>query len=169
MLSRRAACAGGSSQTTSTSAGAWPAGLAVQVATGLLLAEVNANTLCELGNGGVSLTSMSERTLGRLGTGLSGFCYVLLHYCLLVAYISRAGELTASALALPPAAGLVLFTLGLGGTVYLTSPRQMDAINGVLCVGVVGSFLALLGVASGGVRVRDGVCSGVELYLVYCL
>lgn len=61
------------------------------MATGLLLAEVNAATLCELGNGGVSLTSMSTRTLGRVGTTVSGLCYVLLHYALLVAYISRAG------------------------------------------------------------------------------
>jgi tyrosine-specific transport protein len=62
-----------------------------QLTTGLLLAEVNAATLCELGNGGVSLTSMSTRTLGRVGTTVSGVCYVLLHYALLVAYISRAG------------------------------------------------------------------------------
>jgi amino acid permease len=65
--------------------------LDTQLTTGLLLAEVNAATLCELGNGGVSLTSMSARTLGRVGTAVSGVCYVLLHYALLVAYISRAG------------------------------------------------------------------------------
>jgi hypothetical protein len=39
----------------------------VQVGTGLLVAEVNVNTMCELGSGGVSLVSMAYRTLGIWG------------------------------------------------------------------------------------------------------
>jgi tyrosine-specific transport protein len=58
------------------------------VLTGLLIAEVNANTLCELGAGGVSMSSMSERTLGRAGKIVSSTCYLLLHYALLVAYMA---------------------------------------------------------------------------------
>ncbi|XP_072975819.1 uncharacterized protein [Typha angustifolia] len=37
------------------------------VVTGLLIAEVNVNTMCELGSGGVSLVSMAMRTIGRVG------------------------------------------------------------------------------------------------------
>ncbi|XP_077209828.1 tryptophan/tyrosine permease isoform X5 [Tasmannia lanceolata] len=37
------------------------------VVTGLLIAEVNVNTMCELGSGGVSLVSMAMRTLGKVG------------------------------------------------------------------------------------------------------
>uniref|UniRef100_A0A0D9X2J6 Amino acid transporter transmembrane domain-containing protein n=1 Tax=Leersia perrieri TaxID=77586 RepID=A0A0D9X2J6_9ORYZ len=36
---------------------------------GLLVAEVNVNTMCELGSGGVSLVSMAMRTLGTFGMG----------------------------------------------------------------------------------------------------
>jgi hypothetical protein len=37
------------------------------VVTGLLVAEVNVNTMSELGSGGVSLVSMAKRTLGSVG------------------------------------------------------------------------------------------------------
>lgn len=37
------------------------------VATGLLVAEVNLRTMCELGRGGVSLASMAQRSLGTWG------------------------------------------------------------------------------------------------------
>ncbi|KAK3003855.1 hypothetical protein RJ639_019524 [Escallonia herrerae] len=37
------------------------------VVTGLLIAEVNVRTMCELGSGGVSLVSMARRTLGTAG------------------------------------------------------------------------------------------------------
>ncbi|KAM0867829.1 hypothetical protein ACQ4PT_041728 [Festuca glaucescens] len=37
------------------------------VVTGLLVAEVNVNTMCELGSGGVSLVSMAKRTQGTFG------------------------------------------------------------------------------------------------------
>uniref|UniRef100_M8BEJ7 Tyrosine-specific transport protein n=1 Tax=Aegilops tauschii TaxID=37682 RepID=M8BEJ7_AEGTA len=39
----------------------------LQVVTGLLVAEVNVNTMCELGSGSVSLVSMAKRTLGTAG------------------------------------------------------------------------------------------------------
>ncbi|KAK3270626.1 hypothetical protein CYMTET_20980 [Cymbomonas tetramitiformis] len=125
------------------------------VATGILLAEVNLKTLCELGNGGVSLTSMAERTLGKFGTNLSGVAYVLLHYTLLVAYISKAGELIGNALDLPSALGITLFTLIVGGTIYTTSPRQLDFINSGLVVGVLASFFGLLVVAGSTVDISN--------------
>ncbi|PON59203.1 hypothetical protein PanWU01x14_161300 [Parasponia andersonii] len=41
------------------------------VVTGLLIAEVNVNTMCELGSGGVSLVSMALRTLGKAGVQIA--------------------------------------------------------------------------------------------------
>ncbi|CAK9138814.1 unnamed protein product [Ilex paraguariensis] len=40
---------------------------AFMVVSGLLIAEVNVKTMCELGSGGVSLVSMAMRTLGTIG------------------------------------------------------------------------------------------------------
>lgn len=97
------------------SAAALTGGAAYTIVTALLLAEVNLNTMCELGSGGVSIVSMASRTLGaplprphglgshflvpscstpRLmnfrpvgttGTRLASGAYLFLHYCLLVA------------------------------------------------------------------------------------
>jgi amino acid permease len=46
------------------SAAALGGGAVYAVVTALLLAEVNLNTMCDLGGGGVSIVSMASRTLG---------------------------------------------------------------------------------------------------------
>ncbi|GFZ18066.1 tryptophan/tyrosine permease [Actinidia rufa] len=43
------------------------------VVTGLLIAEVNVNTMCELGSGGVSLVSMARRTIGTAGVQIAWY------------------------------------------------------------------------------------------------
>ena len=59
---------------------------AYAVVTGLLIAEVSVNTMCELGSGsGVSLGSMARRTLGDFGARAVSATYVALHFSLLVA------------------------------------------------------------------------------------
>ena len=50
--------------------------------------QVNINTMCELGSGGVSLTSMARRTLGVGGMRAASATYLFLHYALLVACAS---------------------------------------------------------------------------------
>ena len=78
------------------------------VSTGLLIAEVNLQTMCEIGSGGVSIISMAERTLGRGGTIFTWGSYVFIHYALLVAYVARAGEIIADVSHLPlPVAAVV--------------------------------------------------------------
>jgi tyrosine-specific transport protein len=63
-----------------TAAAAW------SVLSGLLVAEVSVNTMCELGTGrGVSLGSMARRTLGPAGAVAVSVVYAVLHYSLLVA------------------------------------------------------------------------------------
>ncbi|KAG5517286.1 hypothetical protein RHGRI_037890 [Rhododendron griersonianum] len=63
------------------------------VVTGLLVAEVNVKTMCELGSGGVSLVSMARRTLGTAGVQIACWSYIFIHYALLVAYVARSSDI----------------------------------------------------------------------------
>ncbi|MQL96317.1 hypothetical protein Taro_028991 [Colocasia esculenta] len=72
------------------------------VLTGLLIAEVNVNTMCELGSGGVSLVSMAKRTLGKFGIQVACGSYIFIHYALLVAYVSRSSDILTAFLGIPP-------------------------------------------------------------------
>ncbi|CAN0905097.1 Tyrosine-specific transport system [Linum grandiflorum] len=71
------------------------------VATGLLIAEVNVNTMCELGSGGVSLVSMAKRTLGSAGVQVACWSYIFIHYALLVAYVARSSDIITNNLGIP--------------------------------------------------------------------
>ncbi|GMN47031.1 hypothetical protein TIFTF001_016211 [Ficus carica] len=71
------------------------------VVTGLLIAEVNVNTMCELGSGGVSLVSMAMRTLGKVGVQISSWSYIFIHYTLLVAYVARSSDILTNYLHIP--------------------------------------------------------------------
>lgn len=123
------------------------------VTTGLLIAEVNLNTLCELGaSRGVSLSSMARRTLGDVGAGAVSLTYALLHYALLVAYIAKAGETVQQVTGLPLVAADALFVVIFGGLCYAARPSVLDGINSVLVGLVVATFLALLGLAATDVR-----------------
>ncbi|KZV40463.1 hypothetical protein F511_35932 [Dorcoceras hygrometricum] len=71
------------------------------VVTGLLIAEVNVNTMRELGSGGVSLVSMTMRTLGNTGVQVACWSYVFIHYALLVAYVARSSDILTNFLGIP--------------------------------------------------------------------
>jgi tyrosine-specific transport protein len=105
--------------------------------------------MCELGAGGVSLTTMARRTLGPTGSNLASAAYVFLHYALLVAYISKAGEIVSelSGLSLLPSAAA--FVAVFGGLCYFSSSKQMDTLNGGLVGLVVASFLVSVGAGLG--------------------
>ncbi|EXB54671.1 hypothetical protein L484_022533 [Morus notabilis] len=119
------------------------------VVTGLLIAEVNVNTMCELGSGGVSLVSMAMRTLGKAGVQISSWSYIFIHYALLIAYVARSSDILTNYLHIPLWESATLFTLVLGGICYSGSQRFIGAINGVLVFGIIISFAALVAVASG--------------------
>ncbi|KAL4437968.1 hypothetical protein ABPG77_004189 [Micractinium sp. CCAP 211/92] len=123
------------------------------ITTGLLVAEVNLNTLCELGaSRGVSLSSMARRTLGDAGARAVSATYLLLHFALLVAYIAKAGETLQAATGLPLAAVDAAFVAAFGGLCFAARPATLDGINSVLVALVVASFLGLLGAAATDVR-----------------
>ncbi|XP_057515526.1 uncharacterized protein LOC130797061 [Amaranthus tricolor] len=118
------------------------------VATGLLIAEVNVNTMCELGSSGISLGSMAKRTLGSLGVQVACWSYIFIHYALLVAYIARSSDILTNYLGIPQWETATLFSLVFGGICYFGSQRFIGAVNGLLVLGIVTSFTALVVVAS---------------------
>ncbi|GAA0138269.1 hypothetical protein Leryth_004934 [Lithospermum erythrorhizon] len=122
------------------------------VVTGLLIAEVNVKTMCELGSGGVSLVSMAMRTLGNFGVQIACWSYILIHYALLVAYVARSSDILTNFLGLPLWESATLFSLLLGGICYFGSQRVIGAVNGGLVLGIIISFAALVGVASGNLH-----------------
>ncbi|XP_077254114.1 tryptophan/tyrosine permease isoform X2 [Tasmannia lanceolata] len=103
------------------------------VVTGLLIAEVNVNTMCELGSGGVSLVSMAMRTLGKVGVQVACWSYIFIHYALLVAYVARSSDILTTFLGIP-------------------FQRLIGATIGLLVLGIIVSFTSLVGVASGDLR-----------------
>ncbi|KAK9224859.1 hypothetical protein WN943_009898 [Citrus x changshan-huyou] len=103
------------------------------VVTGLLIAEVNVNTMCELGSGGVSLVSMAMRTIGTVGVQIASWSYIFIHYALLVAYVARSSDILTNFLGIP-------------------FQRFIGAANGALVVGIIISFTALVFVASGDLQ-----------------
>ncbi|KAG8388904.1 hypothetical protein BUALT_Bualt02G0173800 [Buddleja alternifolia] len=119
------------------------------VVTGLLIAEVNVNTMCELGSGGVSLVSMAMRTLGNTGVQVACWSYIFIHYALLVAYVARSSDILTNFLGIPIWETATLFSLLFGGLCYFGSQRIIGAVNGALVVGIIASFAVLVVVASG--------------------
>ncbi|KAJ8559941.1 hypothetical protein K7X08_003999 [Anisodus acutangulus] len=119
------------------------------VVTGLLIAEVNVKTMCELGSGGVSLVSMVRRTLGNTGVQVACWSYIFIHYALLIAYVARSSDILTTFSGIPLWETATLFSLLLGGICFSGSQRTIGAVNGVLIFGIVASFTALVVVASG--------------------
>ncbi|KAL8055654.1 hypothetical protein ABFS82_04G068900 [Erythranthe guttata] len=119
------------------------------VVTGLLIAEVNVNTMCELGSGGVSLVSMARRTLGNTGVQIACWSYIFIHYALLVAYVARSSDILTNFLGIPTWETATLFSLLFGGLCYFGSQRIIGAVNGGLVLGIIVTFTALVVVASG--------------------
>ncbi|XP_024530937.1 uncharacterized protein LOC9646664 [Selaginella moellendorffii] len=119
------------------------------VATGLLVAEVNVSTMCELGSGGVSIVSMAERTLGAIGVRFASLAYLFIHYALLVAYVARSADIISNASGAPLWASALLFTGIFGGLCYSGSQRIIGAFNGALVLGIIASFISLVAVSTG--------------------
>ncbi|KAF3326217.1 Tyrosine-specific transport protein [Carex littledalei] len=122
------------------------------VVTGLLIAEVNVNTMCELGSGGVSLVSMAMRTLGKFGVQVACWSYLFIHYALLVAYVARSSEILTNSFGIPLWESAALFSFIFGGICYFGSQRIIGAVNGFLIFGILVSFTSLVVVASGNLE-----------------
>ena len=141
-------------------------------ATGLLIAEVNLNSIFSSGRPGFSVLSMTRLYLGEAGGLLSGAAYVFIHYALLVAYIAQGGGVLGDVLglgggvgdvsaaagaagaagvvtsALSHAGGPVLFTALFGGLLAFGSADLVDTLNNLFVLCVLSSFVLLLGLAA---------------------
>jgi len=104
-----------------------------------------------------NLLGMARVSLGETGSIVSSLCYLFLHYCLLVAYISKGGELLNGAVHnlagvdVPEQLLAALFTLGWGSLCYFASDQTLDKTNTALAGGLMISFLLLLADVFGGV------------------
>ena len=99
------------------------------VVSGLMIMEVNINTVCALGSGGVSTQSMVMRTLGPAGAVVSASAFVFLHYGLIVAAISKGGQITNAYSGLPSIAAAAAFAGGTGALCILSPPKLLDNVN----------------------------------------
>jgi len=119
---------------------------------GLLIAEVSINTMRLAGRPNVGLLAMIENTLGLAGARIAGTAYLLLHYALLVAYVTQGGKILISAVShlwgvqnsLPEWVGTTAFTLLFGSIMYLGREKFIEKFNNLLVAIVLASFLGLL-------------------------
>lgn len=119
---------------------------------GLLIAEVNLQTIQQLGRPDAGLLSMVESTLGKVGARIAGVAYLFLHYALLVAYMAQGGEILGFALerglgleaALPHYWGVVLFAALFGGILCVGRERLVEQLNNTFVAIVLASFVGLL-------------------------
>lgn len=113
--------------------------------TALLLLEVYQHVPADTGLG-----SIARRYLGRPGQWLTGLSMLFLMYALTAAYISGAGELLAASLSqwlnitLPPAGGVLLFTL-IGGGVICAGTFLVDLFNRFLFSAKIIFLVLMLG------------------------
>ena len=118
----------------------------------LLLAEVNVGTMRERdearlqhGRGHsavvISFSDMAERTLGFEGKIFTSVLYSFMSLTILVAYISKGGDILSGALNTDHATAATLFTAALGGTIAIGGSRTADVLNRIL---TYGSTIALV-------------------------
>ncbi|KAL6657420.1 hypothetical protein ACP70R_005200 [Stipagrostis hirtigluma subsp. patula] len=122
------------------------AGTTVGVVTGLLVAEVNVNTMCELGSGGVSLVSMAMRTLGKFGLVILIYPLCTSH-CIFGTLFGYHNKLIGHSIM---GECYLVFT-GFRGNMLLRK-RVIGAVNGFLVSGILLSFTSLVVVASGNLQ-----------------
>ncbi|MFM2062580.1 MAG: hypothetical protein RLZZ507_2250 [Cyanobacteriota bacterium] len=129
---------------------------------GLLIAEVSLNVMGAEGIPSIGFLAIVEKTLGKVGARIAGATYLFMHYALLVAYISKGGDILVSALTkisgldniliLPNWVGTTSFTLLFGGILYLGKERFIQKLNSAFVAIVITSFLGLLLLGSGQVK-----------------
>jgi len=126
---------------------------------GLLVAEVTLNMMRTEGRPSIGFLGVVEKILGKLGARIAGSAYLFMHYALLVAYVTKGGEILGSAAAkvwgvqiLPTWVGTTTFTLLFGGIMYLGREKFIEKLNSAFVGIVIVSFLGLLFLAGGQIQ-----------------
>ncbi|EFB42840.1 MULTISPECIES: amino acid permease [Parachlamydia] len=118
----------------------------VMICTGLLVLELTLSFDHE-----VSLISMAKATLGQTGKFLTWILFILLFYCILVAYASGSGEIVANGfhkLNIPISHSFgSLFSMSLVACLIYLGTHAIDRLNRILMIGLVAAYgiLILLG------------------------
>ncbi len=115
--------------------------------TGLLLLEVNLWFKED-----VSLITMADRTLGKIGKTLTWGLFLLLFYAIMVAYISGAGLLVQEWFGL--AIGEVAVALVFGLMVYLGT-TVVDLSNRIMMIGLAVTYLLLVVIGAPYVKMEN--------------
>lgn len=118
----------------------------------LLLVEVNLAVAKALRAKGenldsiVSLRSMAAETLGPFGAQITSSVYLFMSYTLLVAFVSKGGEVLnlLSSHAIPASAGGLAFAAGMGALVTFGSSKTVDFTNQILTATLLVLFGGLL-------------------------
>uniref|UniRef100_A0A7I4EGB4 Uncharacterized protein n=1 Tax=Physcomitrium patens TaxID=3218 RepID=A0A7I4EGB4_PHYPA len=117
----------------------------------LLLAEVNVELMRkrepgeELHSQVLSLRTMADETMGPFGGLFTTVIYLMLSYTLLVAYISKSGEVLSVLLNVSNrTVADVVFTVGFGSLLCVGGAKMADSINQVLTVMLLGFFLLIV-------------------------
>ncbi|TAF09652.1 MAG: tyrosine transporter [Nostocales cyanobacterium] len=127
---------------------------------GLLIAEVTLNLMRLEGIANIGFLAIVEKTLGKAGARIAGATYLFMHYALLVAYISKGGDILVSTFTkiaglenlLPNWVGTTTFTLLFGGILYLGKEKFIQKLNSVFVAIVIISFMGLLFLGVGQVK-----------------
>jgi tyrosine-specific transport protein len=99
--------------------------------------------------GNSHILSISQKFLGPVGKWVSGACFILLYYCLMVAYISGVSPIFSTAfeicfgIALPALQANILSSIVFAGIILLGT-LFIEKINALLMLGLVISFILLL-------------------------
>jgi tyrosine-specific transport protein len=101
----------------------------------------------------VNFLSMTQHTLGNTGRAISGFLFLFLLYCLIIAYTGGTGEIVASYLShatgmeISPKVGSILSSIVVGIILY-AGTSTIDRLNRVLMVGLIAAYFFLVFVGS---------------------
>lgn len=114
----------------------------VMSSTGLMMAE----TALAI-DGEPNMISMVERTLGGFGKAVCWIFYLLLFYCLTVAYITACGNIVTDALnqSVPIWLGTILFC-AMVFPLFFIGTRLIDKINILMMVGLIVSFILFVAI-----------------------
>lgn len=102
---------------------------------------------------GANVLTLSRFFLGRTGRWIGGAAFVLLYYCLMVAYFAGGVPVFTDIVKqifhveLPQVASFALFTSLFGAIIYFGT-KVTDRLNFILMMGLIVSYIALVGTGS---------------------
>ena len=95
---------------------------------------------------GSNLLSISEKFFGKKGRLLSGGMFVLLYYCLMIAYLAAGAPLFAEALGISPTSwsNFILFST-IFAVIVAIGPKLIDRTNVILSVSMIITWCLFIG------------------------